>query len=84
MRRAKWRGAITLLVTTLLLAITLMLVLGSYRATLYQIKRAQNEIETRQDHWRAEGGLSAFMRNSNWQMGYLAHFNLVYLPHLSH
>lgn len=57
MRQAKRRGAVTLLVTTLLLAITLMLVLGSYRATLYQIKRAQNEIETRQDHWRAEGGL---------------------------
>ncbi|NVD06043.1 hypothetical protein FCU94_03865 [Vibrio sp. JPW-9-11-11] len=51
------RGAITLLMTTALLAVTLMLSLGMMKTVFYQLKRAQNELKQRQLHWRAEGGI---------------------------
>lgn len=50
-------GATTLLVTSLLLVAALVFTLGSYKTLFYQIKRAHNEVKTRQQHWIAEGGL---------------------------
>lgn len=50
-------GAITLLMTSVLLAVALMMSLASMKAVMYQIKRAQNEIKVRQIHWRLEGGI---------------------------
>ncbi|NOH98044.1 hypothetical protein [Vibrio sp. 99-70-13A1] len=51
------QGAVVLLVTSVLLVSALMLTFGSYRSVFYQIKRAQNEVEARKQHWEAEGGL---------------------------
>jgi hypothetical protein len=50
-------GATSLLVISLLLVAALVFTLGSYRTLFYQIKRAQNEVKSRQQHWVAEGGL---------------------------
>lgn len=50
-------GAASLLVTSVLLVAALVFTLGSYKTLLYQIKRAQNEVKARQQHWIAEGGL---------------------------
>ncbi len=50
-------GVAALLVTCLLLAASLVIVLTSYRNVFYQIKRAQNEVTSRQQHWLAEGAL---------------------------
>lgn len=57
MRYYKQSGAVTLLVTSLLLAIALILTLSFYKTTFYQIKRAQNEVKARQEYWIAEGGI---------------------------
>ncbi|EOV0103687.1 TPA: hypothetical protein RQJ82_002707 [Vibrio vulnificus] len=57
MRRKLERGIATLLITSVLLSIALVVTLGSYKTLFYQIKRAQNEVKSRQDHWLAEGGL---------------------------
>ncbi|MGR5521842.1 hypothetical protein [Vibrio sp. PNB22_4_2] len=51
------QGAAALLVVSVLLVAALMMSLGSYKSLFYQIKRANNQIEARQEHWRAEGGL---------------------------
>lgn len=51
------QGAITLLITALLLVAILVLSLASYKNVFFQAKRAQNEIIARQNHWAAEGGL---------------------------
>ncbi|MCK6265355.1 hypothetical protein KP803_18980 [Vibrio sp. ZSDE26] len=51
------RGATALLVTALLLMGALAFALGSYRGVFYQIKVANNQIDARKAHWRAEGGL---------------------------
>ncbi|MGF1754579.1 hypothetical protein L4C33_13390 [Vibrio makurazakiensis] len=56
-KEGKQQGAISLLVTSVLLIATLMVTLASYRSTFYQIKRANNEVDARQQHWKAEGGL---------------------------
>ena len=53
----KQQGAATLLVTALLLLVSLVITLISYKNVFFQIKRAQNEIEARQYHWVLEGGL---------------------------
>ncbi len=50
------KGVATLLITAILLSIALVVTLGSYKNLFYQIKRAQNEIKARQEHWLAEGG----------------------------
>lgn len=50
-------GAISLMVTSLLLVASLALSVASYRNIFFQIKRAQNEVISRQEHWLAEGGL---------------------------
>ncbi len=53
----KQRGTITLLVTALLLLAALIATLGTFKGTLHQIKVSQNEVSTRQAHWKLEGGL---------------------------
>ncbi len=57
MKQKSQFGATTLLVTSALLVAALIFTLGSYKALFYQIKRAQNEVKARQQHWIAEGGL---------------------------
>ncbi|MDA0149237.1 hypothetical protein [Vibrio sp. LaRot3] len=54
------KGAMTLLTTALLLSVTLLLVLGSYKTTFHQIKVAQNELRSRSAHWSGEGALECF------------------------
>ncbi|EKO3676053.1 hypothetical protein [Vibrio metschnikovii] len=51
------QGIATLLITAVLLSITLVITLGSYKNLFYQIKRAQNEVNARQSYWLAEGGV---------------------------
>ncbi|NOH48544.1 hypothetical protein F0262_10795 [Vibrio rotiferianus] len=53
----KQSGAATLLVTSMLLVAALVVTLGSYKSLFYQIKQANNQIVSRQEHWQAEGGL---------------------------
>ncbi|MGF1723144.1 hypothetical protein [Photobacterium nomapromontoriensis] len=50
-------GMATLLVTVMLLVVSLLFSLASYKNVFYQIKRTQNEVLIRQAHWTAEGGL---------------------------
>lgn len=57
MIRKYQQGLATLLITSILLSIALVVTLGSYKNLFYQIKRAQNEVNSRQQHWAAEGGL---------------------------
>lgn len=57
MMRLKQSGAVTLLLVSILLIGVLIVSLGSFKTTFYQIKRAQNEVQARKDHWVAEGGL---------------------------
>ncbi|EKO3923408.1 hypothetical protein GCS56_000647 [Vibrio metschnikovii] len=51
------QGIATLLITAVLLSITLVITLGSYKNLFYQIKRAKNEVNARQSYWLAEGGV---------------------------
>ncbi|MBG0755975.1 hypothetical protein [Vibrio cidicii] len=57
MMRQYQQGVATLLITSILLSVALVITLGSYKTLFYQIKRAQNEVKSRQEHWLAEGGL---------------------------
>lgn len=57
-------GASLMLITSLLLAASLMVVMGSYKGVFYQIKRSHNEIESRKAHWLAEGGLDCVFVNT--------------------
>lgn len=50
-------GMATLLVTAMLLIVSLLFSLASYKNVFYQIKRTQNEVLARQAHWQAEGGV---------------------------
>ncbi|MGR5266094.1 hypothetical protein ACPV38_19195, partial [Photobacterium damselae] len=59
----KQHGAAALLVVSVLLVAALMMSLGSYKSLFYQIKRANNQLEARQEHWRAEGGLECVYSN---------------------
>ncbi|MCG9632781.1 hypothetical protein [Vibrio sp. Isolate30] len=65
----KQNGAVTLLLVSILLIGVLIVSLGSFKTTYYQIKRAQNEVQARKDHWNAEGGLecgiSVIIENSS-------------------
>ncbi|WP_367987083.1 hypothetical protein AB2S62_10950 [Vibrio sp. NTOU-M3] len=66
MKKHAQSGAVTLVVTSILLICALVLALGSYKSVFYQIKRAQNEVKARQDYWKAEGGvecLYAYINN---------------------
>ncbi|QUJ68088.1 hypothetical protein KDD30_02755 [Photobacterium sp. GJ3] len=51
-------GVATLLMTGLVLTVAMMFVMSRYSTTLYQVKRAQNTVLSRQAHWLAEGGLA--------------------------
>ena len=53
----KQQGAITLIVSSVILIASLILSLASYKHIFYQLKRAQNEIEARKGYWAAEGGI---------------------------
>ncbi|MCL9776009.1 hypothetical protein [Vibrio methylphosphonaticus] len=53
----KQMGMVTLLTTSLLLIVALVIALGGYKNTFYEVKRSQNEIASRQAHWAAEGGV---------------------------
>lgn len=64
MKIDRQQGATTLLVTSVLLIAALLVTLGSYRSLFYQIKRAQNEVSARQQHWIAEGGLECIYSKS--------------------
>ncbi|WP_299691779.1 hypothetical protein [uncultured Vibrio sp.] len=57
MNRSQQQGLITLLLVSVLLIGALIASFGSFRTVFYQIKRAQNEVQARQAHWRSEGGL---------------------------
>ncbi|EMV9317238.1 hypothetical protein AADU72_004592 [Vibrio vulnificus] len=57
MRTNKQRGAVSLFVASILLIAALAMSLASYRNLFFQIKRAQNEIDSRKAHWLAEGGV---------------------------
>lgn len=50
-------GVVTLLTTCLLLIVALVVTLGGYKSTFYEIKRTQNEVASRQTHWKAEGAV---------------------------
>lgn len=61
--RVSEKGVATLLITSMMLSVAMVFVLGSSGTTLYQVKRAQNTLFSRQAHWLAEGGLTcAFER----------------------
>lgn len=65
------RGAITLLLVSILLVGVLIVSLGSFKTTYYQIKRAQNEVQARKEHWQAEGGLEctfSYLRETGKQV----------------
>ncbi len=51
------KGAVVLIMTSLLILAALILSLGTYKSTFYQIKRSQNEVLAKQGHWRAEGAI---------------------------
>lgn len=53
----KQSGVIALMTTSLLLVVALVLTMGAYKTSLYEIKRAQNEIEARKTYWSLEGGV---------------------------
>ncbi|QIA62649.1 hypothetical protein GT360_03595 [Vibrio astriarenae] len=55
--RKKQSGAAVLFVVTALLLAVLIMLLGSYKSLYFRIKRANNHIESRQEHWLAEGAL---------------------------
>ncbi len=59
----KQRGVISLLFTAILLVAALIITLASYKNVFFQSKRVQNEIVSRQEHWRAEGGLECAYSN---------------------
>lgn len=64
MIRKYQQGLATLLITSILLSMALAVTLGSYKNLFYQIKRAQNEVKARQEHWLAEGGLECVYTKS--------------------
>ncbi|KDM91886.1 hypothetical protein [Photobacterium galatheae] len=55
--RPDMQGMATLLITSMMLSVAMVFVLSSAGTTLYQVKRAQNSVLSRQAHWLAEGGL---------------------------
>ncbi|MCE7555729.1 hypothetical protein [Aliivibrio fischeri] len=57
MKTKSEKGAVVLIMTSLLILAALILSLGTYKSTFYQIKRAQNEVLAKQGHWRAEGAI---------------------------
>ncbi|GMQ45658.1 hypothetical protein [Vibrio sp. 10N] len=63
----KQSGVIALMTTSLLLVVALVVTMGAYKTSLYEIKRAQNEVESRKNYWKAEGLLECtlgYLRSS--------------------
>lgn len=54
---ASQQGIATLLLTAIILSLALIVALSTYKNLFYQIKRAQNQVEARQNYWLAEGGV---------------------------
>jgi hypothetical protein len=48
-------GMTTLLLTSVILLVALLLVLGVYRGVFYQVQLVHNEIQEQNAHWKAEG-----------------------------
>lgn len=71
MMRQYQQGIATLLITSILLSVALVVTLGSYKNLFYQIKRAQNEVKARQEHWLAEGGLECAYSNVKEKSSFL-------------
>ncbi|MFB9135022.1 hypothetical protein [Vibrio olivae] len=67
MIRQTQQGMATLLVTSLLLGAVLLLVMASYRSVFYQLKREQNEVISRTQHWQAEGILQCVLAKASEQ-----------------
>ncbi|MGF1904759.1 hypothetical protein [Aliivibrio salmonicida] len=63
MKIKKQNGVVVLIMTSLLILAALILSLGIYKSTFYQIKRAQNEVLAKQGHWRAEGAIECLLSN---------------------
>ena len=76
----KQQGAAALLVVSVLLVAALMMSLGSYKSLFYQIKRANNQIEARQEHWRAEGIECFILCQSTGDFLQLANFKPMETP----
>lgn len=57
MKTKNEEGAVVLIMTSLLILAALILSLGTYKSTFYQIKRSQNEVLAKQRHWKAEGAI---------------------------
>ena len=51
------RGMATLMMTMMVTFVMVMVSFATFKASLYQMKRAQNFITLRQSHWRAEGAI---------------------------
>ncbi|OEF28580.1 hypothetical protein [Vibrio rumoiensis] len=71
-RKHKQQGAATLLVAALLLLAALVITLASYKSVFFQAKRAQNEIEARQNQWALEGGLECVYTKAHIDRDFLA------------
>lgn len=65
------QGAVVLLVASVLLVGALMISMASYKPLFYQIKRSNNEIESRQEYWLAEGGLECALAINKANTSYL-------------
>lgn len=48
-------GMTTLLLTSVILLVALLLVLGAYRGVFHQVQLVHNEIQGKSSHWKAEG-----------------------------
>lgn len=69
------QGVMTLIIVSVLLVIALMLTMGAYKTTFYQLKRAQNEVKAQQVHWQSEGGvecLYAYIADDTSQLAALS------------
>ena len=57
MKLIKWRGALTLVMSSILLAGVLVVSLGLFRNLFFHIKLAQNHTRSSQTYWLLEGGV---------------------------
>jgi len=55
--KARQRGYIALLVTSVMMLLVLIISLALSKSVFFQIKVAQNEVTMRKSHWKAEAGL---------------------------
>lgn len=51
------KGTVVLIMTSILILAALLLSLGTYKSTFYQIKRSQNEVSAKQHNWKGEGAI---------------------------